>query len=68
MPELLELSEAGSRVIGFWIWVFSPKCRVRVAEAWRQRSSLGRAGLALELLIFAVLGTTVPVIVWSSVA
>lgn len=64
MPELLELSEAGSRVIGFWLWVFSPKCRVSVAEAWRQRSSLGRAGLALELLISAVLGTALPVVLW----
>ena len=64
MLEMVELSEAGVRAIGFWLWIFSPKYRAQVARQWDDAGIGGRVAQAFEHLIGAVLGLGGPILVW----
>jgi hypothetical protein len=64
MLEMVELSEAGVRAIGFWLWIFSPKYRSQVARQWDDAGPGRRVAHAFEHLIGAVLGLGGPILVW----
>lgn len=64
MLDIVELTEAGVRAFGFWLWLFSPKYRAQVAAEWRDAGGGRRLMLGFEHLISVVLGIGAPVLIW----